>query len=143
MAVNSNKETLQIEPTVMDHVTFEDAGHVRRNLRSGYACINFFTHELDADRKTDPWLILLLSISLLQAKRLQMKSFPILVSVVAVSTIPLSILPQQKWALAASAKAAWVIYHGKTGFDTFSIRKASLIKKPVLICRRDTSDRFS
>lgn len=117
----------------MDHVTFEDAV-MSEEIFGPVMPVLTFSRMSEATDKINSMAHPLALYIFTSSKRLQMKSFPILVSVVAVSTIPLSILPQQKWALAASAKVAWALIMAKPDLIPFPIIKASLIKKPVLIC---------
>ena len=121
----TNPKHLRIAPTVMDHVTFQDSGHaVRRSLARFCQC-SLTRHLMKPSVRSKPCPIRLLCICSPPIRLLHRKSLPAVDSVVAASTIPLSIWPPAKWDLADLEKVAWALTMEKTDLILSAIIRAS------------------
>ena len=133
MAGTSDPKTLQISPTVMDGVTFQDADNARRNLRTGYCRYLPINNLDDVIQKVNsmPHPLALYFFTTEQSQPPK-RSLPAAALAADVSTIPSSILATSEMSFGGFGESGMGGYHGKEGFCTFSHFKSIVEKKTWL-----------
>ena len=101
-----NRETLQIEPTVLDNVTFEDPV-MQQEIFGPVLPVLTYDSLGGAVTRSIPWHIRWLFISSPKMKKMPGKLLPDVVSAVAVSTMSSYIWQPAIWGSAALVRAVW------------------------------------